>query len=91
MPELHTFLVGQVYVYERPNSSLWRCSTYLSGKNRQAANWQELLDHLLSDKALMAGVRLKFSDLYSDLEASKDTTSVRDAFLTGLPAAKKVH
>ena len=75
MPELHTILAVKVYVYKRPNSSPWRCSAYLAGKNRQVANWQELLDHLLSDKGLMAGVRLKLRDLYSDLDASKDPTS----------------
>lgn len=55
MPEQHTILVGQVHVYKSPNSGLWRCSTYLVGKNRQVANWQKLLDHLLSDKELVAG------------------------------------
>jgi hypothetical protein len=41
-------------------------------EHRQVANWQKLLDHLLADKEIMAGVRLKFSDLYRELEASKD-------------------
>lgn len=60
-------------------------------EHRQVANWQKLLDHLLSDKEIMAGVRLKFSDLYRDLEASKDPSSVLEVFLGGLPAAKKPH
>jgi hypothetical protein len=25
-PEQHTILSGKVYVYKRPNSSLWQCS-----------------------------------------------------------------
>ena len=33
--EQHTILGGKVYVYKRPNSSLWQCSTYLAGKNRR--------------------------------------------------------
>jgi hypothetical protein len=37
----------------------------------------------------MAGVRLKLSDLYRELEASKDPSSVLDVFLGGLPAAKE--
>ena len=61
MPEQHTILVGQVHVYKSPNSSLSRCFTYLAGKNRQVANWQKRLDHLLSDKELMVGVCLKFT------------------------------
>ena len=60
-------------------------------EHRQIPNWQKLLDHLLSDKELMAGVRLKFSDLYRELEVSKDPSSVLDVFLGGLPAAKKPH
>jgi hypothetical protein len=60
-------------------------------EHRQVANWQKLLDHLLSDKEIMAGVLLKFSDLYRDLEASKDPSSALKVFLGGLPAAKKPH
>jgi hypothetical protein len=57
----------------------------------QVASWQKLLDHLLSDKEIMAGVSLKFSDLYREIEASKDPSSVLNVFLGGLPAAKKPH
>ena len=60
-------------------------------EHRQVANWQKLLDHLVSDKEIMAGVRLKFSDLYRVLESSKDPSSVLELFLGGLPAAKKPH
>jgi hypothetical protein len=60
-------------------------------EHRQVPNRQKLLDHLLSDKEIMAGVGLKFGDLYRELEASKDPSSVLNAFLGGLPAAKKTH
>jgi hypothetical protein len=60
-------------------------------EHREVANWQKLLDHLLTDKEIMAGVRLKFSDLYRELEGSKDPSSVLTVFLGGLPAAKKPH
>jgi hypothetical protein len=60
-------------------------------EHREVANWQKPLDHLLSDKEIMAGVRLKFSDLYRELEASKDPSSVLNVFLAGLPGAKKPH
>ncbi len=60
-------------------------------EHREVPNWRKLLDHLLSDKELMAGVRLKFSDLYRDLEGSKNPSSVLDVFLGGLPAPKKPH
>ena len=34
-------------------------------ENRVASHWQELAKRLLSDKELLAGVRLKFQDLYN--------------------------
>jgi hypothetical protein len=37
MPEQHTILGGKVYIYKRPNSSLWQCFTYLAGKNRRCS------------------------------------------------------
>ena len=60
-------------------------------EHSQVANWQKLLDHVLSDKEIMAGVGLKFSDLYRALEVSKDPSSVLNVFLGGLPAGKKPH
>jgi len=33
----------------------------------EVANWRKLLDHLLSDKDILAGVGLKFSDLYREI------------------------
>ena len=60
-------------------------------EHRQVANWQKLVDHVLSDKEIMGGVALKFSDLYRKLETSQDPSSVLDVFLGGLPAAKKPH
>jgi hypothetical protein len=60
-------------------------------EHRQVSNWQKLLDRVLSDKEIMAGVRLKFSDLYRELEASKDPSSALDVFLGGLPSLKKPH
>ena len=43
MPEQHTILGGKVYVYKRPNSRLWQCSTYLAGKNRRISTKEESL------------------------------------------------
>ena len=36
-------LGGEVYVYKRPNSSLWQCSTYFAGKNRRVSTKEESL------------------------------------------------
>jgi hypothetical protein len=60
-------------------------------EHREVPNWQKLLEHLLSDKEMLAGVRLKFSDLYREIEASADPSFALTTFLEGLPAAKKAH
>ena len=43
MPEQHTILGGKVYVYKRPNSTLWQCSSYFAGKNRRTSTKEESL------------------------------------------------
>jgi hypothetical protein len=60
-------------------------------EHREVANWQKLLDHLLSDKEMLAGVRLKFSDLYREIEKSADPSLALESFIGGLPASKKTH
>jgi hypothetical protein len=60
-------------------------------EHREVANWQKLLDHLLSDKEMLAGVRLKFSDIYRDMERSPDPSLALKSFLAGLHASKKPH
>jgi hypothetical protein len=60
-------------------------------EHRQVANWQKLVEHLLSDKEMLAGVRLKFRDLYREIEGSSDPSAALEALLGELPAAKKTH
>lgn len=60
-------------------------------EHRAVPNWQTLLDRLLADKEMLAGVRLKFRDLYQELEKSEDPSSALEAFLGELPAPKKTH
>jgi hypothetical protein len=60
-------------------------------EHRAVPNWQKLLDHLLSNKEMLAGVRLKFSDLYREIEGSTDPSLALEALLGELPAAKKTH
>jgi len=60
-------------------------------EHRQVANWQKLLDHLVADKEMLAGVRLKFSDLYREIEKSDDPSLVLETFIGGLPQPKKPH
>lgn len=60
-------------------------------EHREVPNWQKLLDHLLADKEILAGVRLKFRDVYQEVEGSADPSAALDALLGGLPAVKKPH
>jgi hypothetical protein len=39
----------------------------------------------------LAGVRLKFRDVYHEIEGATDPSAALDALLGGLPAAKKPH
>ena len=54
-------------------------------------NWEKLLDHLLSDKEMLAGIRLKFRDLYSEIEKSADPSKALEELLGELPTAKKAQ
>jgi len=43
MAEKHTFPGGKVYVYQREDSPVWQCSTYLDGKNRRVSTKEKSL------------------------------------------------
>jgi hypothetical protein len=60
-------------------------------EHRAVPNWQNLVDHLLSDKEMLAGVRLKFSDFYREIEESTDPAAALETLLGELPAPKKPH
>jgi hypothetical protein len=60
-------------------------------EHREVPKWQKLLDHLLADKEMLAGVRLKFRDIYAVIEVSTDPTAALEAFLGELPSPKKAH
>jgi len=44
-------------------------------EHREVANWQKLLDRLLADKEMLAGVRLKFRDVYQEIEGAADPSA----------------
>jgi hypothetical protein len=58
-------------------------------EHREVRNWEKLLDHVLTDKELLAGVSLKFRDVYAELDRSKDPSGALDSFLGDLPGPKK--
>jgi hypothetical protein len=59
--------------------------------HRSVPNWQRLLERLLSDTEMLAGVHLKFRDLYDKLEKSADPSEALEALLGRPPAPKKPH
>jgi hypothetical protein len=81
-------------------SSVLRAAEYLFLENialklvlehRKVENWQRLLDRLVTDKEILAGVRLKFRDIYHEIEESANPSAALEEFLGGLPAPKKPH
>jgi hypothetical protein len=60
-------------------------------EHREVPHWQKLLDRLLTDKEMLAGVRLKFRDVFAAIESSEDMCGALETFLTGLPGPKKTH
>lgn len=60
-------------------------------EHRAVPNWQLLLDRLLSDEEMLAGIRLRFRDLYHQLAGTGDPSSAIDILLGELPRAKKTH
>ena len=60
-------------------------------EHRAVPNWQMLVERLLSDKEMLAGVRLKFRDLYGAIGRSEDPSAALEAILGELPAPKKTH
>ena len=59
--------------------------------HRSVPNWQRLLERLLSDEEMLAGVHLKFRDLYDKLEKSVDPSEALEALLGRPSAPKKPH
>jgi hypothetical protein len=57
--------------------------------HREVPNWQKLVEHLLGDKEMLAGVRLRFRDLYRDIEQSADPSASLHALLGELPAPEE--
>ena len=60
-------------------------------EHREVPNWQKLLERLLADKEMLAGVRLKFNDIYQEIEGSADPSVALETFLGELPPPKKAH
>ena len=60
-------------------------------EHREVPNWQKLVDRLLDDKEMLAGVRLKFREVYAAIGRSADPSAALEALLGELPSPKKIH
>jgi hypothetical protein len=58
-------------------------------EHRAVLNWQKLLARLMTDKEIMAGVHLKFQNLYSEIEMSEDPSQALEVVLGALPKSRK--
>jgi hypothetical protein len=81
-------------------SALLRTTEYLFLENlalklvldhREVPQWQKLVDRLLDDEEILAGVRLKFRDIHHEMERSSDPTTALESFLGDLPTRRKMH
>jgi hypothetical protein len=60
-------------------------------EQRSVPNWKKLLERLLSDKEILAGVRLKFKPICEDMNRDRDFSEALAAILGQPPAAKKTN
>jgi hypothetical protein len=80
MAEQHTILGGKVYVYKRPNSSRWQCSSFFAGKNRRTSTKEESLAKA-KDVAEDWYLQLRGKLLTGELKAEKTFREVSEQFL----------
>jgi hypothetical protein len=57
-------------------------------ENREVRNWRRLLDKLLADKEILAGVHLRFGDIYKEIEHSASPGEALAHLVSGLPCKK---
>ena len=55
-------------------------------EHHQVRNWRKLLDHLLADEEILAGVRLRFKDVHREVELGGDSADALHALVGSLPA-----
>lgn len=60
-------------------------------EHRAVPNWRKLPDRVLGDKEILAGVRLRFSDLSREIDETADPTVALEALLGKHPSPKKTH
>lgn len=56
--------------------------------NKEVRNWRVLVDRLLADKEILAGVHLRFKDIYGEIQSSENPAEALERVLKGLPSRK---
>ena len=56
--------------------------------HRQVPKWRKLLDRLLSDKELLAGVHLRFRDVHPEIESGDNPATALQTLVGTLPSRK---
>jgi hypothetical protein len=57
-------------------------------EHRGVSNWHKLLDRLLADKELLAGVHLRFRDVHREIATGDDPAFALQILLGRLPLRK---
>ena len=75
-------------------SAVLRATEYLFLENlalklvldhREVKNWPLLVERILKDPEMLAGVHLKFADLYRQIETSDNAAQAFDTLIASLP------
>lgn len=59
-------------------------------EHRKVPGWRRLLDKLLADKEILAGVHLRFKDIYREIELSENASRALNVLVSGI-ALRKPH
>jgi hypothetical protein len=57
-------------------------------EHRQVPNWRKLLDDLLADKEILAGVQLRFKDIHREMELGENPATALQNLIGSLPRGK---
>jgi hypothetical protein len=57
-------------------------------EHKEVPGWRKLLDKLLADKEMLAGVHLRFKDIYREIEFSDSPSSALHTLVSGISLRK---
>jgi hypothetical protein len=57
-------------------------------EHRQVHNWCKLLDHLLADREILAGVRLRFKEVHREVELGGNSADALHTLVGSLPSRR---